>query len=73
MLCTASGQQHALRPAARPSSPGAGPPTRSYDSTIGVAGGSSRLWPATMEDGVPYDCDQAGQYCSGSESYPGVW
>ncbi|KAL4438454.1 hypothetical protein ABPG77_000102 [Micractinium sp. CCAP 211/92] len=44
-----------------------------YDSTIGVAGGSNRLWPATMEKGVPYNCNQAGQYCTSSEAYPGLW
>lgn len=54
-------------------SPACLPPPRSYDSTIGVAGGSNRLWPATMEKGVPYNCNQAGQYCTSSEAYPGLW
>lgn len=44
-----------------------------YDSTIGVKGGRNKLWPATMEKGVPYDCSQAGQQCSSSERYPGMW
>ena len=31
-----------------------------YDSTIGVNGGRNKLWPATLEAGVPYDCDAGG-------------
>lgn len=44
-----------------------------YDSTIGARGGANRPWPATMEGGVPYDCSEAGQSCSGDESYPGMF
>ncbi|KAL4448414.1 hypothetical protein ABPG75_005633 [Micractinium tetrahymenae] len=44
-----------------------------FDSTIGVEGGRNKLWPATMEKGVPYDCDVGGNDCSSSERYPGMW
>ncbi|KAI7836286.1 hypothetical protein COHA_009835 [Chlorella ohadii] len=44
-----------------------------YDSTIGAHGGNNRQFPATMDKGVPYNCDQAGQMCSKSERYPGMW
>jgi hypothetical protein len=44
-----------------------------YDSTIGVRGGPSKPWPATMESGVPFDCGNSGNDCDGGESYPGMW
>ncbi|EFN59331.1 hypothetical protein CHLNCDRAFT_56687 [Chlorella variabilis] len=44
-----------------------------FDSTIGVAGGADKLWPATMEDGVPFDCGHSSNDCDSSESHPGMW
>ncbi|KAL4438251.1 hypothetical protein ABPG77_010612 [Micractinium sp. CCAP 211/92] len=44
-----------------------------FDSTISVDGGADKLWPATMEKGVPYDCNAGGNDCSSSERYPGMW
>lgn len=31
------------------------------------------LWPLWFPQGVPYDCNQAGQMCSKAERYPGLW
>lgn len=44
-----------------------------YDSSIGVQGGADKLWPATLEGGVPYDCVFSGNQCEPQESYPGMW
>lgn len=49
------------------------PPPSRFDSTISVDGGADKLWPATMEKGVPYDCNAGGNDCSSSERYPGMW
>lgn len=52
-----------------------------YDSTINEhwpmptsANGKSRLWPYTMDDGIPQDCSFiSGNTCSRTERYPGMW
>lgn len=48
-------------------------PACRYDSTIGAESGSRRRWPGTMDDGVGFDCEVAGQECSRSERHPGLW
>ncbi|KAI7844646.1 hypothetical protein COHA_001736 [Chlorella ohadii] len=45
-----------------------------YDSSIGVKGGKDKLWPATLEKGMPYNCELGGgSECLPDESYPGFW
>lgn len=64
---------HAPSPPCRPARLLTPHAARRFDSTISVDGGRDKLWPATMENGVPYDCDAGGNDCSSSESYPGMW
>lgn len=35
--------------------------------------GSERLWPYTMDYGIPEDCAWTGNLCTPTERYPGLW